>query len=202
MHLQWYLISKHAHNGHLLGYTIYYYSSCYHHGGRENVSDSTTSYTLSGLRKGARYEIRIAGYTEAGIGQESYREIFTCKNCNNAENMANLNEIKAAFTLDARAGCLSMIWYSMGTNVNKPFLFSISQFKLEFEHGVVGRPCTRALCRHRVSVSTHFLSRFLGNQLLCLPITDFLLRSRLKMAPDTGWNGANMYIVTYWVTKV
>ena len=109
MHLQWYLISKHAHNGHLLGYTIYYYSSCYHHGGRENVSDLTTSYTLSGLRKGARYEIRIAGYTEAGIGQESYREIFTCKNCNIAENMANLNEIKAAFTLGARARCLSMI---------------------------------------------------------------------------------------------
>ena len=104
MHLQWYLISKHAHNGHLLGYTIYYYSSCYHHGGRENVSELTTSYTLSGLRKGARYEIRIAGYTEAGIGQESYWEIFTCKNCNIDENMANLNEIKAAFTLGARQG--------------------------------------------------------------------------------------------------
>lgn len=77
--IQWRSISEHAHNGHLLGYTIRYHSSCYNHGGRENVSASTTSYTLSSLRTGARYDIWIAGYTLAGIGQESHRDIFTCK---------------------------------------------------------------------------------------------------------------------------
>ena len=83
--IQWHPISEHAHNGHLLGYTIRYHSSCYNHGGRENVSASTTSYTLSGLRTGARYDIWIAGYTLAGIGQESYRDIFTCKSSSIAE---------------------------------------------------------------------------------------------------------------------
>ena len=42
---------------------------------------STASYTLSGLRTGAKYEIRIAAFTVVGIGPESHEEIFTCKNC-------------------------------------------------------------------------------------------------------------------------
>ena len=88
--IQWHPISEHAHNGHLLGYTIRYHSSCYNHGGRENVSASTTSYTLSGLRKGARYDIWIAGFTLAGIGQESHRDIFTCKSSSIAESLRKI----------------------------------------------------------------------------------------------------------------
>ena len=71
---------------------------------------STASYTLSGLRTGAKYEIRIAAFTVVGIGPESHKEIFTCKNCSvhgSRDSMSDFIEIDSAFTLGAWARCWS-----------------------------------------------------------------------------------------------
>ena len=144
MHLQWDPISKHAHNGHLLGYTIYYHSSCYNHGGRENVSASTTSYPLSGLRTGAKYEIRIAAFTVVGIGPESHNEIFTCKNCSvhgSRDSMSDFIENDSAFTLGAWARCWSTE-LAQHLNVDTTFF---KNSKPKFGHGVISQVQARNL---------------------------------------------------------
>ncbi|XP_067024678.1 uncharacterized protein [Acropora muricata] len=83
LNLKWDSIPVEHHNGRVIGYTIWYRAGCEHNymfpGVRINVSVSTTSYTLTGLQPGTKYDLRIAGFTAAGIGHYERRDFFT--NC-------------------------------------------------------------------------------------------------------------------------
>ena len=79
--LWWDTTPEEHHNGHLIGYTIWYRAGCRDAYAsaevRINVSLSEKSYTLTGLLPAAKYDLRIAGYTAAGIGREEHRDIYT-----------------------------------------------------------------------------------------------------------------------------
>ena len=105
---------------------------------------STTSYTLSGLRTGAKYEIRIAAFTVVGIGPESHEEIFTCKNCSvhgSRDSMSDFIEIDSAFTLGAWARCWST---ELAHHLNVDTTF-FKNSKLKFGHRVISQIQARNL---------------------------------------------------------
>lgn len=81
LNLTWDSIPEEHHNGRVIGYTIWYRAGCeYNYMSPEvriNVSVSTTSYTLTGLQPGTKYDLRIAGFTAAGIGHYEHRDFFT-----------------------------------------------------------------------------------------------------------------------------
>ncbi|XP_074632006.1 uncharacterized protein LOC141890434 isoform X2 [Acropora palmata] len=83
LNLTWDSIPEEHHNGRVIGYTIWYRAGCeYNYMSPEvriNVSVSTTSYTLTGLQPGTKYDLRIAGFTASGIGHYERRDFFT--NC-------------------------------------------------------------------------------------------------------------------------
>ena len=77
-----YPIEEKYQNGKLLGYNIWYETSC--NGipklsGQVNVSASTRSYIITGLQPGTRYNIRVAGFTSKGTGPYTWKYVFTSK---------------------------------------------------------------------------------------------------------------------------
>lgn len=70
------------HNGKLLGYKIKYETSCYgvpRSYGQVNVSASTRSYELTGLRPGTKYNVAGAGFTSQGVGPYDWQTVYTSK---------------------------------------------------------------------------------------------------------------------------
>ena len=84
----WHPIAEEDRNGVILGYNIYYETECK---GREdplwqsgavNISAPNNNYTLTDLRPGLRYKVRIAGFTSKGISEHySEKTVWTgtCK---------------------------------------------------------------------------------------------------------------------------
>ncbi|XP_068682562.1 uncharacterized protein [Montipora foliosa] len=79
--LTWESIPEEHRNGLVIGYTIWYRAGCEHSYEspevRINVSSSVTSYTINSLLPGKKYDLRIAGFTAAGIGHYEQRHFFT-----------------------------------------------------------------------------------------------------------------------------
>ena len=75
-------ISKEYHNGKLLGYNILYETSCYgvpKLSDHVNVSASTRSFILTGLRPGTNYNVAGAGFTSKGVGPYDWQNVYTSK---------------------------------------------------------------------------------------------------------------------------
>ena len=76
-------ISEEYHNGKLLGYNILYETSCYgvdpKLSDNLNVSASTRSFTLTGLRPGTKFKVAGAGFTSKGIGPYDWQNVYTSK---------------------------------------------------------------------------------------------------------------------------
>ena len=75
-------IPEEYHNGKLLGYNIRYETSC--NGvpklsGHVNVSASTRSFNLTGLRPGTKYDVAGAGFTSKGVGPYDWQNVYTSK---------------------------------------------------------------------------------------------------------------------------
>ena len=77
-----YPIEEKYQNGKLLGYNIWYETSCYRipkSSGQVNVSASTRSHIITGLQPGTKYRIRVAGFTSKGTGPYDSEYVFTSK---------------------------------------------------------------------------------------------------------------------------
>ena len=76
-------ISEEYHNGKLLGYNILYETSCYgvdpKLSDNLNVSASTRSFTLTGLRPGTKFKVAGAGFTSKGVGPYDWQNVYTSK---------------------------------------------------------------------------------------------------------------------------
>ena len=75
-------IPEEYHNGKLLGYHISYETSCYgvpKLSDHVNVSASTRSFILTGLRPGTKYNIQGAGFTSKGVGPYDWQDAYTSK---------------------------------------------------------------------------------------------------------------------------
>ena len=76
-------ISEEYHNGKLLGYNIFYETSCSaapNLSGQVNVSASTRRYILTGLLPGTEYNVKVAGFTSKGVGPYIWpQNVFTSK---------------------------------------------------------------------------------------------------------------------------
>ena len=78
-----YPISEQHHNGKLLGYSIIYQDACSRNtsAGHVNVSILTTSYTITGLKPGTQYDIRVAAFNSRGTGPYYHRTLYTSSKC-------------------------------------------------------------------------------------------------------------------------
>ena len=77
-----YAIPEEYHNGKLLGYQISYETSCYgvpKLSDHVNVSASTRSFSLTGLRPGTKYNVEGAGFTSKGVGPYHWQNAYTSK---------------------------------------------------------------------------------------------------------------------------
>ena len=79
--IKWYEISEEDRNGLILGYKIYYRTSCFPEDdpGHVDVMAPSTEYKLCNIPAGRQYQIGVAGFTKGGSGPSSERDVFTGK---------------------------------------------------------------------------------------------------------------------------
>ena len=83
--IKWHEISEEDRNGVILGYKIYYRTSCFpeddptSHSGHVDVMAPSTEYKLCNISARRQYQISVAGFTKGGSGPSSERDVFTGK---------------------------------------------------------------------------------------------------------------------------
>ena len=79
--IKWHEISEEDRNGVILGYKIHYRTACFpeDNPASHSVMAPSTDYKLCNITPGWQYHISVAGFTQAGSGPSSDREVFTGK---------------------------------------------------------------------------------------------------------------------------
>ena len=84
--VKWNEISEENRNGKIIGFRIFYETSCFseddprRHYGSLDVNDPSQRYgKVCNLHPGLQYRIHVAGFTSKGVGKFNDREVFTSK---------------------------------------------------------------------------------------------------------------------------